>query len=183
MSILDLKDSDLNILINKYNKELETIKVKNLKCKSDVEKVSNLNRYLHSQNDTFWEKININDFKKNLCLLHLDRIQKRVFLLINYNISVFPIDIIHYKWFVRHRIKTPFAIKKDRGKDIHCIFISLDFNRKSFLGVENNIAEIVLDDEVPLNIYLGNPQKFICIDIAKKFNRNDFSTSTQKNYS
>lgn len=179
MKIINLKDINLEEL-KRFNKRLEAIENTNASLHNEEKKIKNLNEYLTKY--TFFNEITITNFKKNICLLKLDREELKVAVLISYNAYIFDVDIIQYKWFVRYRIKTPFAIKKERGKDIHCLFISFDFNRKSFLGIEGDKEETVLDDEIPINIYLGDLKKFTCIGIASSFNKDDFSTLTQINY-
>ena len=92
------------------------------------------------------------------------------------------LELIEYSWFARYRIKTPFAIKKERSDILHCLFVSFDYYKESMWGKPNGDKEIVIDDEVPLKVYLGNTQDFICVGRIDTFKKDDFSSPTKQNF-
>ncbi len=175
------KESEKHYSINiEQSKEFEKLNLVNKDISNIKKKLENINTYISSS--TKYEKIKLEDFKRNICLLKLHKDIKKATVLIGTTVYDFDLDIVSYNWFVRYRIKTPFAIKKFRGNEKHCLYISFDFDRKTFNGKEKEIADIIIDDEVPMCVYLGDQRRFICIDIASKFKKDVFSVSSQINF-
>ncbi|KAB7891336.1 hypothetical protein [Poseidonibacter ostreae] len=126
---------------------------------------------------------------RNLRVIGTDIHNLKVLVSIDYRLHVFNVDKISYSWFERYRISTPFAITRDRSthsnktEKLHCLYVSIDFDRKSKNGEPDYLNKsIVIDDEIPLGIHLGKEETFICNGLAKEYSRNDFSNASKKNY-
>jgi len=167
-------------LIDKYNKCLENRVKKNIIKYSKRGYIKYLNKIFFKY--TFFNNLTNEDLKRNLYLLNIDKKNLNALILINFNMFVVDLELIEYSWFVRYKIKTPFAIKKGRGDLLHCLFISFDYYRKSMWGEISNNKEIVIDDETPLEVYLGNLKEFICVGDIYSFRKEDFSSYTQHNF-
>lgn len=169
-----------NDLIKEYNQCLENRVKKNIHRYSKKEYLRYLNKIFFKY--TFLNTLTNQDLKRNLYLLDIDKKSLNATILINYNIYVVDLEIIEYSWFIRYKIKMPFAIKKERSDIIHCLHVSLDYYRDSMHGNISDKKEIVIDDEVPLKIYLGDMKEFICVGGINSFKKEDFSFPTQHNF-
>lgn len=126
------------------------------------------------------ETINENIYKKNIHILSICKKKLKAIILMNYEIFVVDLIKLEFAWFVKYKIKTPFAIYKGTKKYLHCLNLSIDYFRVNIGDVENeNNYTLEVFDKYVLIKNLGDLNNFICVDFASKYKKEDFSEPTQ----